>query len=137
MFESQFSKLNHLFNKSDFSRFEEEFFYYEKNKSLCEKCYNLFGIYLQKKENYLDAIKYFQLAIAKKSNFIEAKVNLAFIHIKYTKGIETAKQLLFDVIGQDTNNKNANFLLAEIFFSEEQYEDCIRICETITNIDPL
>jgi lipopolysaccharide biosynthesis regulator YciM len=137
MFESQFSKLNRLFNKSNFSKFEEEFFYYEKNNSLCEKCYNLFGIYLQKKEDYLDAIKYFQLAIAKKSKFIEAKVNLAFIHIKYTKDIETAKQLLFDVIGQDTNNKNANFLLAEIFFSHEQYEDCIRICETITNIDPL
>ena len=137
MFENYFSKLNYLFNKSDFSKFEEEFFNYDKSKLLCEKSYNLFGIYLQKKENYLEAVKYFHLAIACNPSFVEAKTNLAFIHIKYTKDLDTAKQLLFDVIGQDNNNKNANLLLAEIFFIKEQYEDCIRICETITNTDPL
>lgn len=137
MFESQFSKLNRLFNKSEFSKFEEEFFNYDKNKLLCEKSYNLFGIYLQKKENYLDAAKYFQLAIASNPKFVEAKTNLAFIQIKYTKDLDIAKQLLLDVIGQDNNNKNANFLLAEIFFIQEQYEDCIKICEILTNIHPL
>ena len=137
MFESQFSKLNRLFNKSEFGKFEEEFFNYDKNKLLCEKSYNLFGIYLQKKENYLDAAKYFQLAIASNPKFVEAKTNLAFIQIKYTKDLDIAKQLLLDVIGQDNNNKNANFLLAEIFFIQEQYEDCIKICEILTNIHPL
>ena len=137
MFESQFSKLNRLFNKSEFSKFEEEFFNYDKNKLLCEKSYNLFGIYLQKKENYLDAAKYFQLAIASNPKFVEAKTNLAFIQIKYTKDLDIAKQLLLDVIEQDNNNKNANFLLAEIFFIQEQYEDCIKICEILTNIHPL
>lgn len=137
MFESQFSKLNRLFNKSEFGKFEEEFFNYDKNKLLCEKSYNLFGIYLQKKENYLDAAKYFQLAIARNPKFVEAKTNLAFIQIKYTKDLDIAKQLLLDVIGQDNNNKNANFLLAEIFFIQEQYEDCIKICEILTNIHPL
>ena len=137
MFESQFSKLNRLFNKSEFGKFEEEFFNYDKNKLLCEKSYNLFGIYLQKKENYLDAAKYFQLAIASNPKFVEAKTNLAFIQIKYTKDLDIAKQLLLDVIEQDNNNKNANFLLAEIFFIQEQYEDCIKICEILTNIHPL
>ena len=137
MFESQFSKLNRLFNKSEFGKFEEEFFNYDKKKLLCEKSYNLFGIYLQKKENYLDAAKYFQLAIASNPKFVEAKTNLAFIQIKYTKDLDIAKQLLLDVIGQDNNNKNANFLLAEIFFIQEQYEDCIKICEILTNIHPL
>jgi tetratricopeptide (TPR) repeat protein len=137
MFEDQFSKLNQLFNQSDFNRLEEEFFHYDKKKLLCEKSYNLFGIYHQKKGNYFDAAKYFQLAIASNPKFVEAKINLAFINIKYTKNIETAKQLLFDTIGLDNNNKNANFLLSEIFFIQEQHEDCIKICETITNIDPL
>ena len=130
MFENYFSKLNYLFNKSDFSKFEEEFFNYDKSKLLCEKSYNLFGIYLQKKENYHGAAKYFQLAIAKKSTFIEAKVNLAFIHIKYIKDIKTAKQLLFDVLGQDINNKNANF----IFYEEDH--SLGNLIKFIANKDP-
>lgn len=132
-----FLKLYNFYKNSLFTEFEKEFFEKKKENLLCEKCYNLFGIYLQKQQKFKESIEYFNLAILTNSLFTEAKVNKAYIQINHTKEIEKAQKLLLEVLAIDKKNKNANFLLAEIYFIKQQYEDCIKICEIIVSRDPL
>lgn len=136
MLNKSFIELNSILKKNNFNEFEKKFIEFENKSLLCEKCYNLFGLYLVKKKDFINSAQYFQKAISLNSNSIEAMVNLALINLRYLKNQITAKNLLKNVINLDPDNKNAQLLLFEILYKEENFTDCINICNNMIDAYP-
>ena len=88
---------------------------------MCEKSYNLYGVYLTKNENYLLSIKYFERSLSQNSSYKVAKINLAGIFYKlgeYSK----VQNLVEEILSKDEKNIYSLRLLGNIC-SKTQYHD--------------
>ena len=119
--EKNFDQLNNLFKEKKFSEFEKNFLNYEQKNILCEKSFNLYGVYLTKNENYLLSVKYFEKSLNQNSNYNIAKTNLSGVFYKlgeYSK----AQKLLEEILSKDEKNIYSLRLLSNIY-SKIQYQD--------------
>lgn len=133
----KFSDLKEAFNNQRFEEFENLFIDGEKKNFLCENSYNLYGLYLVKKNKIDEAINVFQKSIQLNPDFETGKINLSGLYINYLHQLDEAKKIIKTVLNNNSDNKQANFLLAEIFFKQNDYVKAEEIFKKIIAKNPL
>lgn len=135
--EKYFSELLNLYKTKKFETFESLFKKCDQNNLICEKSYNLYGMYLVKLQKYQESINYFSKSINIKPNYYDANLNLCGVYINYLNRLEDAETILKKILDQEYDNFNANLQLAEIFFKRNKFSECENIYKKLLNIYPI
>lgn len=136
IFEQNYNHLLGLFNKKDFREFEEKFKQLDSIQILCEKSYNLFGLYLSNLKKYDQSIYYFCKSLSINSEFIQSKINLAGVYF-LTGKTKQSKKLLEESLDKDHQNKMALFLSAEIYGVESNFNSVKEVFKKIEDAFPV
>jgi tetratricopeptide (TPR) repeat protein len=134
--ESNFEQLNNFFKEKNYDKFEKTFANYEQKNLLCEKSYNLFGVYLSRIENYKLSVSFFEKSINLNNHYSVAKINLAGVFFKLNQHSK-AKNLLYEVLSVDEKNIYALRLLANIDSQIKQTEKAEKTLKKIIDYYPV
>lgn len=133
--DQNFKHLIGLFKLKNYTEFENKFKQLDSLQVLCEKSYNLFGLYSSSLRKYDQSIYYFIKSLSINSDYVQSKINLASVYL-LTGKIKEAKQLADEVLKNDDKNIMALFLIAETEGLKNDFKSVKKIFDKIEDIDP-